>query len=151
MPPNDVRQIVAVTGLVRDHGGLVLMVRSPHRGWEIPGGQAERGETVVDALHREIEEETGIVVEIQRLGGVYQNLEAAILILAFVCRPTGGNVRTSEEGREVGWFSEQQAEGMIGRPTMRLRFQDLCTKRDGVVFRSYCPTTLAGLMSSINL
>lgn len=51
--------IVSAAGLVR-RGDEVLLVRSPRRGWEFPGGQVEQGESVLAALHREIWEETGV-------------------------------------------------------------------------------------------
>ena len=40
-------QIVAVAGLVENSQDEILLVRHPHRGWEIPGGQVEEGENLV--------------------------------------------------------------------------------------------------------
>ena len=41
------------------HGGNILMVRHPDRGWEFPGGHVEEGETPETALMRELQEEVG--------------------------------------------------------------------------------------------
>ncbi|MRR10050.1 NUDIX hydrolase, partial [bacterium] len=54
--------IVAVSALVRNRAGKVLLMRHPRRGWEFPGGQVEAGEDLIAALHREVKEETGITV-----------------------------------------------------------------------------------------
>lgn len=45
-------------------GGHVVFVRHPERGWEIPGGHLNVGESPEDALIREVKEETGLEVEI---------------------------------------------------------------------------------------
>ena len=45
-------------------GGHVVFVRHPERGWEIPGGHLNVGESPKDALIREVKEETGLDVEI---------------------------------------------------------------------------------------
>ena len=58
------KHIVAVAGLVSDPRGRVLMIRSPRRDWEFPGGQVEEGESLTDALRREVLEETGITVSV---------------------------------------------------------------------------------------
>ncbi|MCH1536845.1 MAG: NUDIX hydrolase [Candidatus Poseidonia sp.] len=46
-------------------GGKVLFVRHPKRGWEIPGGHLEEGESPEDALLRELFEETGLKGKLQ--------------------------------------------------------------------------------------
>ena len=52
-------------------GGLVLFVEHPTRGWEIPGGHLEDGESPEEAMIRELNEETGLVGEIQRWNKTY--------------------------------------------------------------------------------
>ena len=60
---------VRVTGVLVDDGQLLLVRQrvSSERGWSLPGGRVERGETLRDALIREMREETGLVVSVQRL------------------------------------------------------------------------------------
>lgn len=80
------KHIVAVAGLVRDARGWVLMVRSPRRDWEFPGGQVEEGEDLITALKREVQEETGVEVAVGALVGVYSNLKSHIVMLDFLCQ-----------------------------------------------------------------
>lgn len=56
--------LVSVAALVTNEKGEILLVNSPWRGWEYPGGLIEPGETFQEALHREIREESGVEVEI---------------------------------------------------------------------------------------
>ena len=56
------KHIVAVCGLISHPNGKILLIRSPRRGWEFPGGQVEEGENLIEALQREIIEESGVTV-----------------------------------------------------------------------------------------
>ena len=56
--------IIAGAGVVLNEGGEVLLVRTPRSGWVFPGGQVEVGENVIDAVRREILEETGLTADI---------------------------------------------------------------------------------------
>lgn len=66
---------VGVRGLVRNEAGEVLLVRHTYmRGWFLPGGGVSRGETMPDALIRELDEEAGIIMlEPPRLFALYAN------------------------------------------------------------------------------
>ncbi|MGK2740440.1 NUDIX domain-containing protein [Tepidicaulis sp. LMO-SS28] len=66
---------MGVRGLVFDEEGRVMLVRHSYmRGWYLPGGGVERGETALDAVTRELDEEAGILLtEPPRLFGLYAN------------------------------------------------------------------------------
>lgn len=56
--------IIATAGIVINDSEEILMVKTHNQGWVFPGGQVEVGENLIDAVKREIMEETGIDVEV---------------------------------------------------------------------------------------
>jgi 8-oxo-dGTP diphosphatase len=56
-----------------------------------------------DGVRREVLEETGLVISVERLTGVYKNLTHGIVALVYRCRSTGGDPHPTEEAREVRW------------------------------------------------
>ena len=69
---------VSVAGLVMNDKDEVLLINSPNRGWEYPGGMVESGETLSEALIREIKEETGVDAEITGFIGICKNIRPCL-------------------------------------------------------------------------
>ena len=70
---------VSVAGIVvREDGSIVVVQRRDNAHWEPPGGVLELGETFEDGVRREVAEETGITVNVERLTGAYENTLAKI-------------------------------------------------------------------------
>lgn len=131
------KHIVAVAGLVTDADGRVLMVLSPRRDWEFPGGQVEEGETLTAALEREVLEETGIRVAVGRLVGVYSNVKSHIVMLDFLCDYLSGEPQTSDESLSVVWLEPNEALSRIIRPVIRDRLRDMLEFDGRVIYRAY--------------
>ena len=100
-----------------DHVVLVKRRHPPLAGeWSIPGGVLEVGETLGEAVVREVLEETGIAVEPSELLGVYDRVLRDndgrtlyhYVLIDFLCRRLNGAPRASGDADEARWFSEQE-------------------------------------------
>ncbi|MFI9384165.1 NUDIX hydrolase [Kutzneria sp. NPDC052558] len=123
---------VAVSAFVLDDTGRLLMIRRTDNDlYAIPGGGQEVGETVADAVVREVAEETGIDVEVTGVIGIYSNPAHVIAYddgevrqefsLCFRATPTGGQPRTSSESSEVEWVPRERLAELNIHPSIRLR------------------------------
>lgn len=79
--------------------------------WENVGGAVETGESLEDALRREIREEAGLSVNVGDLAYVsYMN---SMIILVYFCTVKSGNVTLSEEHCEARWVGKQQCMKLL--------------------------------------
>jgi 8-oxo-dGTP diphosphatase len=118
------KHIVSAATIVINEQNQILLIKGPRRGWEMPGGQVEEGESLKDAAIRETKEETGIDVEILKFCGIYQNVSRSICNTLFLARPVGGKLTTSPESLEVGFFTIGQAMEMVTFLNFRQRIEN---------------------------
>lgn len=108
------RHSVSVAGVVIDHAGRVLVIQRRDNGhWEPPSGILELGEQFEDGVHREVLEETGLDVHIDRLTGVYKNLCLGVVALVFRCTPLGTVHRDSAEAMAVRWVDPNEITALM--------------------------------------
>ena len=108
--PDLPKHYLSVSGVVLDDAGRVLVIRRRDDGsWQIPGGVLELDESIEAGVVREIEEESGIVVRVGNLTGVYKNLTLEVVSLVYRCRPAGGVERISDESSAVEWVPIPEA------------------------------------------
>ncbi len=115
---------VSVAGIVVSDDDRVLVIRRDDNGhWEAPGGVLELGESFEDGVRREVLEETGLAISVERLSGVYKNLTHGIVALVFRCRPAPGDTHPTAEAREVRWMTREQVEASMN-PAFAVRVLD---------------------------
>ena len=91
--------------VLRDDAQVLLAVRSDIRGWELPGGNPDPGESGGETVVREVFEETGIRIEVERHVGDYVRRGfRPHTARVWRCRCVGGELATSKETPIVEWF-----------------------------------------------
>jgi 8-oxo-dGTP pyrophosphatase MutT (NUDIX family) len=100
------RESVAVSQAVILSGERILLaVRRDLRGWELPGGHLQAGESSEEGLIREVREETGHEIAIDRHVGTYVRTGfRPYTASVFTCTVTGGELQPSIETPVVRWF-----------------------------------------------
>ena len=115
---------------------VLLTVRADVRGWELPGGNLEPGESAEEALRREVEEETGLDVEVGRHVGDYTRTGfRPHTARVFLCRVRGGELRSSRETPRVRWWSPSDLPGTLF-PWYRQPLKDALEKRSTAAARA---------------
>lgn len=127
------RPIVTVGALIYNPAGEVLMIRT-HKWsnlWGIPGGKVRFGESCLDALRREIKEETELDVDQPKFVLVQDCIhsrefyrDAHFVLLNYTCQTTADRpVRLNEEAQEFRWVAPQQAWDLALNTPTRILLQ----------------------------
>lgn len=134
MPDNLNHFRIGVYALIFDDGRVLLAHRRDINWWNLPGGGMEIGETVEEAMRREVREETGLEVQVERLVGVYSKPQKQEVVLTFRCRVTGGELRATEESRACAYFSPD-ALPRNTLPKHRERVTDALLNQEAAILR----------------
>jgi len=125
---------IAVSALIFEEGRVLLAHRRDIDWWNLPGGGMEVGETVEEALYREVYEETGLQVEIEQLVGVYSKPQKREVVLTFRCHVIGGVASETEESRECRYFYPEDLPANI-LPKHRQRVEDALINQQSAILR----------------
>jgi len=117
------KHFVSAATIVLNDQKEILLIKGPKRGWEMPGGIVEEGESLKDAAIRETKEESGIDIEVLKFCGIFQNVDKSICNTLFLAKPIGGKLTTSPESLEVGFFPIEQVPEMVTFGNFRQRIE----------------------------
>ena len=102
---------LAVLCLIKDGDRVLLQnrVKKDWQGYTLPGGHVERGESFVDAVVREMKEETGLTIEKPKMVGIkhFPIDDGRYIVLLFEATQFTGEVVSSEEG-EMTWIDRAE-------------------------------------------
>lgn len=126
--------VPSVTAAVLDEAGRLLVIhKTDNNLWALPGGGHDIGERIADTAVREVDEETGIKVEVDGIVGLYTDPEHVLAYtdgevrqqfsICFRAHPVGGALRTSSESKEVRWVNPSDLTELDIHPSMRLRIE----------------------------
>jgi 8-oxo-dGTP diphosphatase len=116
--------VIAVGAIIRRDGAVLLVQRgrAPAVGkWSVPGGRVEFGESLADAVVREVEEETGLSVSVDRFAGWVERIgdDDAIgrfhhVILDFFVteRLPYGEARPGDDAKALQWVPVTALDGV---------------------------------------
>ncbi|HEU5472655.1 MAG TPA: NUDIX domain-containing protein [Actinophytocola sp.] len=120
---------------VRDQSARILLAqRADTFNWELPGGNVEPGESAVAAVIREVAEETGVMISVTGLSGVYTD-PAHVMVypsgevrqqfaLCLHAIPVSGVPRPDhDEMIDVGWIDVTEVPRLPIHPSMLLRIE----------------------------
>jgi len=100
------KPLVIAQAVVLDGDRLLLTTRNDLHGWELPGGWVDPGETGEQAVRREVLEETGLDVALERhVGDWVRTGFRPHTARVYRCRVLGGELRPSDETPQVAWYA----------------------------------------------
>lgn len=141
------RPIVGAGALILENGKLLLIRRGAKPGqgrWSIPGGLVELGELVQNAVVREVKEECGLDIEVERLIDVFDSItrdekgrvQYQFVVVNFLAKIKGGILKNADDVLEARWTSLNEVEKYNLTNSFRAFFQkhheslkQLCTSR----------------------
>ena len=102
--------LVGVTGIIFNEKHEVLLFKHTYRqhSWSLPGGYMKSGEHPAEALEREIKEESGFVVSVDKSFKTRTDRTSSRLDLCYLGLFIGGEFKKSEEVSDYGFFAQDK-------------------------------------------
>lgn len=134
---------LGVSVVVIQDESVLLILREDFPVWGVPGGAVEVGESVAEAAIREVYEETGVEISLDRLVGIYNHQQGHQVL--FLAHPCAGEPRPDgHETLKAQWYSlSHLPERLIG--WHRLYIEDALENEPSVVRRINITSSLSHL------
>jgi 8-oxo-dGTP diphosphatase len=130
------KTVVAAFVFIRKDETILLVKQSyGHQFWSLPGGVMEEGESIDQAAIREVKEETGLNIRLEKLIGVYSKPSEGALAMTFEGNVVGGELRADSEVIEVCYFPLANLPENI-RDHLRQRVEDFQADLPNTVIRT---------------
>jgi len=120
--------------VVDDQNRILLQRRADSGNWALPGGAMDIGERLAESAVREVKEETGFDVRIERVVGIYSDPGHVFAYddgevrqefsICLACAITGGSLRVSSESTAVEFFTFEEAAALQMHESIRKRIRD---------------------------
>jgi 8-oxo-dGTP diphosphatase len=125
----------SVHAVITNNEGKLLLLKQTytHKGWGLPGGGVEPGETIHEAIKRECYEELGLHIIITAFTGLYYHKTYNSQVGIFRCElPDGANISLSSEHSEYKWFDISELSDI-----QKLRVQDSLNFNGQIISRAF--------------
>ena len=97
---------IGVFAIILDSKKRVLLChRCDYNLWNLPGGKLEKGEAPWGGVIREVKEETGLNVAVDKLIGTYFKPKNNHIVFQFLCKTKNGKLRLNDEANKLEYFS----------------------------------------------
>ena len=120
--------------VVDDQNRILLQRRADSGNWALPGGAMDIGERLAESAVREVKEETGFDVRIERIVGIYSDPGHVFAYddgevrqefsICLACAITGGSLQVSSESTAVEFFTFEEAAALQMHESIRKRIRD---------------------------
>ncbi|HEX5234888.1 MAG TPA: NUDIX hydrolase [Silvibacterium sp.] len=117
------RPIVGVGAVIFDRDRVLLVQRghAPMQGeWSLPGGALELGETLEEGVKREVQEETGLIVEPMGMVAVFDRIarddagrvQFHYVLVDYLCRISGGSAACASDAVDLRWSTREELDSI---------------------------------------
>jgi 8-oxo-dGTP diphosphatase len=104
---------IGAFAIIQDNEGRILISRRPDNGYyNLPGGGIESHESPQVGLLREVKEETGLEVKINRLIGVYSKTHVHEIVFSFEAKVIGGTLQLTNEADKHLWLAPEELDSI---------------------------------------